>query len=148
MKANLYIITDYINKPNYLTESQLKEIVDSKLVSIGSHTVSHIALNTVNSDVIHTELSKSKNILENMLNIKIKTLSYPYGGYNDVTKNIAQTYYKYALTTEPGIYNSQAYNPHKIKRVTIFGTDKLEEFIQKTTKRLYERYWCAVSCLQ
>ena len=57
---------------------------------------------------------------------------------NDVTKNIAQTYYKYALTTEPGIYNSQAYNPHKIKRVTIFGTDKLEEFIQKTTKRLYD----------
>ena len=40
-KATIFVITDYINGENYLTEEQIKEMADSGLVKVESHSKTH-----------------------------------------------------------------------------------------------------------
>ncbi|MDP2934077.1 MAG: polysaccharide deacetylase family protein [bacterium] len=78
-KATLYVIADYIGNPAYVSESQLREMVDSGLVEIGSHTLGHPHLKKLSLERAKQEIVDSKRKLQDTLNIKVETFSYPYG---------------------------------------------------------------------
>ena len=48
VKATVYIISGFIGLPNFMDEGQLREISQSTLVELGSHTVNHVNLNYEN----------------------------------------------------------------------------------------------------
>lgn len=53
-------------------------------VEIGSHTVSHQTLSTLNDkDALHHEISFSKKRIEEMLQVNCQTLAVPNGQYNE-----------------------------------------------------------------
>lgn len=117
LKANLYVITNAIDKgDNYLNKEQLKEIDDSKLVEIGSHTHNHSVLSDLNDTQIENELKESKEILENLLGHPVKTITYPTGAYNDNVLKKVEKYYDYAFTTNPQIHSTKEFNKHTIGR--------------------------------
>ncbi len=110
IKSNMFIITDWLDGSVYMNPSMVKELSDSGLVEIGSHTVSHVHLNTLSYEEQEYQLKTSKEYLENLIGKEVNTIAYPYGQRNIDTLNIARNYYRFAVTTESGANYTKTYN--------------------------------------
>jgi len=76
-------------------------------MEIGSHTMTHPALNKINSAAINDEIMSSKALLEDQLGIQVKSFCYPKGRYNRAVLNcVASTGYSGACTTIPGYFQA------------------------------------------
>jgi peptidoglycan/xylan/chitin deacetylase (PgdA/CDA1 family) len=76
--------------PLMLREQDLKAF-DPKLVSWGSHTLSHAMLKDLNSTQIQKELQDSRHKLGEMTGSEIRYLAYPNGIFSEEVMRIAQT---------------------------------------------------------
>jgi peptidoglycan/xylan/chitin deacetylase (PgdA/CDA1 family) len=83
MRATLYVIYDYIGRKGFLNEQQIRELIDSDLVEIGSHTLDHIYLKVAPKNYADRQIIESKKKFEERFGIKISTFAYPYGAFND-----------------------------------------------------------------
>jgi peptidoglycan/xylan/chitin deacetylase (PgdA/CDA1 family) len=83
MRATLYVIYDYIGRKGFLNEQQIRELIDSDLVEIGSHTLDHVYLKVAPKNYADRQIIESKKKFEERFGIKISTFAYPYGAFND-----------------------------------------------------------------
>ncbi len=88
--ATEYVITQDIGKHGSLTWAMIRELENSGLVEIGSHTVNHVSLKSISAEKQRYQLEQSKTILEKELRVPITTVAYPFGLYNETTKEIAE----------------------------------------------------------
>jgi peptidoglycan/xylan/chitin deacetylase (PgdA/CDA1 family) len=79
--ATFFVVTDYLDRPNFMTTEQLKEMLDAGM-EIGSHSRSHPALPGLGAARLWNEIAGSKKVLEDRLGVAIDTFAYPYGAYN------------------------------------------------------------------
>lgn len=101
--ATEYIISNNLDKPNYMTTDEVKEIAESGLVEIGAHTVHHRNLKSMPLDEVKVEIEKSKEDLENTFGIKVVSFAYPYGGFNEkVAEFVRKAGFTNAVTTKGG----------------------------------------------
>lgn len=108
MRATLYIITNYIGKKGFLDEGQIRQLIDSDLVEIGSHTQDHVYLKISPKDYATKQIQESKKTLEKTFGIKVKTFAYPYGAFNEVAiDTVKQTGYTAAVSVIPGQMQSK-----------------------------------------
>lgn len=128
IKANVYMISGWINGEVYMTTDMTKEMSASPLIEIGSHTVDHKSLATLTSEQIDEELRVSKETLENMLGTSINVLAYPKGSYDSRVMNIAKKYYKYALSTNKGEENPDNLNKYALNRIYVYRGTNITEF--------------------
>lgn len=105
-KATIFIITDYINGENYLTEEQLKEIADSGLVKIESHTKAHKYLDEMTYEEQLEQAIGSKERLEAITGQKVTVYCYPSGRFNSTTIDIIKDYYDFGLEMLGGVCNT------------------------------------------
>ena len=90
--ATIFVVTDTVGemagggKVNYshFTWEQAKEMEDSGLIEIQSHTASHAALGDLDINQLVTELRKSKYTIEKNLGRECDMIAFPYGSYNDM----------------------------------------------------------------
>lgn len=104
LPATFFIVTDKIGVGGYLGWRELREMSDSGLITIASHTKSHpwIPAASVDKEKLWDELAGSKKILEKGLNKRVDFISYPCGAFNDLAKDTAKLAgYKGAFTTNP-----------------------------------------------
>lgn len=117
VKAVAYIVSDFIDKPNFMYQSQIREIAKSGLVEIGAHTVHHKLLKGLPRQLAFFEINKSKERLSQILGIPIVSFAYPYGAFDDQTVEIVKEVgFKTAVRTTPGIEASQN-NRYKLYRI-------------------------------
>jgi peptidoglycan/xylan/chitin deacetylase (PgdA/CDA1 family) len=133
-KASLYIITSRFSG-DYLTRDQVKEIDQTNLVEIGSHTVSHPQLAWLSPVKQQRELKESKADLERLLKKNILSICYPSGSYNQETEMLAkQVGYQYGFT-----YNHRPWRDTKdafsIDRVSIWQGMDVIKFLDNLDKR-------------
>ena len=78
-------------------------------IQIASHTLSHDSLITIDdNDALSREIFDSKKIIEEKLNIKVNTFTFPNGLYNNQTIDLCKkSGYKYLFTTKEKILNPQ-----------------------------------------
>lgn len=108
MRATLYIITNYIGKKGFLNESQIRELIESNLVEIGSHTQDHVYLKVSPKDYADEQIRESKKMLEETFNIKVKTFAYPYGAFNEYALGaVKEAGYTAAVSVIPGQMQSR-----------------------------------------
>lgn len=81
-----------------LTSAQLRELQDAGW-EISSHTHTHGHLGDKTDVDQEFELSESKRILESM-GLKITTVCYPFGSYNENTHKFVRKYYRSGRTTD------------------------------------------------
>ena len=94
---------------------------------IGSHGVSHQSLLRLNDDEIHYQLSKSKEILENLFG-KVSSYAYPYGDFSPyIEKQVKKFYDSAFLLTQGGVY--MPVDKHKIHRYYI---SEIYQILKKT----------------
>jgi peptidoglycan/xylan/chitin deacetylase (PgdA/CDA1 family) len=124
----------YRTKAPFCTWQELKEMHDSKLVQIASHSYNHISLieNNINLDL---EIIESKRILQHKLKTDINTFVYPLGKFNEEIHSKVKQHYKYAMRIGTGInftwqnINSITYRVLSDNLVTKKQNLKLKRFI-------------------
>lgn len=138
MKATIFVASKYIGTQNYLTLEEIKEMSDSGLISIQSHTVNHVDLCKIDDESLKKEFFESNKVLEEITGKKVAVLSYPYGFYNDHVMKIAKNYYDAAFTTF-GAWINKSSKKMKLNRAGIFRSTTLEEVIEYTEERSKSR---------
>lgn len=77
-----------------LTWPELREMVDSGLCTIGSHTVTHPGLTRIDRDACRRELEESKRIIKERLGLEAVHLSYPHSMEDEgVVKMVSEAGY-------------------------------------------------------
>ncbi|MDO4282575.1 MAG: polysaccharide deacetylase family protein [Clostridia bacterium] len=143
VKVTLCIIYEYINGENYLTTEQIKEMLDSGLVSIESHTMSHEKLTTLSTEEKRRQIIKSKENLESDFGIKVNTLCYPSGDYNNEVIEIAkEAGYQYGIAMTGGTYYSYIHDDlYRIPRIYANRSMTLNEFARYLREANVEVEW-------
>jgi peptidoglycan/xylan/chitin deacetylase (PgdA/CDA1 family) len=103
--ATLFIISDFIDRPNRLSGLQLKTMIQSGFFSIQSHTATHPDLTKVTN--YEYELKESKQKIERVTGKPVIAISYPFGSFNDQVINETKKYYQFGLTTTPVIFSKK-----------------------------------------
>lgn len=108
MKATAYIVSGVLDKLNYMTKAQVKEIAESGLVEIAAHTVSHKNLKFVSEETARFEIQASKVQLETLIGKEVKNFAYPYGGLSDVAEQLVRSAgYRSAVSVIAGELQSE-----------------------------------------
>jgi peptidoglycan/xylan/chitin deacetylase (PgdA/CDA1 family) len=107
IKGTVYVIINALDKPGYLTRLQVKELAQSGLVEIGSHTFNHPDLRTKKLKDAAFEIQNSRSVLKKLCGQAIQTFAYPYGYFNDsVLRLVSAAGYSGAFTVKPGSEHS------------------------------------------
>ncbi|MFA5146142.1 MAG: polysaccharide deacetylase family protein [Candidatus Omnitrophota bacterium] len=120
--AAIFVVTGLVGEENFMDWDEVKEMSDSGIVDIESHTLSHKWLTGLGDADLERELTVSKDVLEARLGKKIRFLCYPMGGYDERVKQAARAAgYEAAFATKPKSI-SKSYDQYEIKRVRISPT--------------------------
>lgn len=120
--ATIFVIVSKIGTPGYLDWKELKEMSDSGIVTIGSHTISHLWLPAMGTQQLSDELLRSKQILEDGLGRKVDFLCYPMGAHDARVKEAARRAgYMCAVGTNTG-KDARADDLFAIKRIRVSRT--------------------------
>lgn len=120
----IFVITDNIGKPGYLTWEQMKA-VQERAINIGSHTMTHANLTKLDAEELAKELQNSKAALEKGLGTRVDYIAYPHGGVNARVIAAARAAgYKGGNGTRVGLVSSGD-NMYNLRRIyvspSIFG---------------------------
>ena len=131
MNATFYIITGGslsnwclgANRKNkscgdsYLNWDELSKIAKSGNIEIGSHTIDHLDLTTLDKQGQYQQLFNSKKELDEKLDINVKSFAYPYGKFNENSLSILREIgYTSATSTIAGT-NQSSNNIFKLNRI-------------------------------
>ena len=104
-KATIFVITDSIGThEHYMTWEQAREMADSGLVSIQSHTATHPDLDWRTREQQQEELSRSYDAILEHLDREPYVLCYPTGRYNQNTMDLMKGTYQFGLKMVGGDY--------------------------------------------
>ena len=78
-------------------------MLDSSLVAIGSHTVTHPVLSRMDREHMRREIIGSKRMLEDRLARPVDYFCYPDGVHNPQVVEVVRQTYRAAVTTRPGL---------------------------------------------
>lgn len=83
MKATIFIITDRrgmaLSKNPHFSWNQAREMLDSGIIDIQSHTHSHQVATSLSDEELDYELKVSKRLIENKLGKKCSVIAFPFG---------------------------------------------------------------------
>ena len=128
MKATVFMVTNDIGLPGYLTWDMLRDM-QNRGIEIGSHTANHLPLTEMSPADAREEVQLSKTLMEWNGIKTIFGLSYPNGKYKDfMPQMLRESEYLAAVTGDAGL-NTFETNPYLLHRINIprphFG---IEEF--------------------
>jgi len=115
-----------------LSDDEVRALLDSGLIEIGAHTLTHANLKTLDAVGSYREICGSKEQIEAEFQIACQSFAYPFGLYDTKeVKIVAECGYTNAVTTEVGIADLNGCDPFKIPRVTVSGKDNFFAFLLK-----------------
>jgi peptidoglycan/xylan/chitin deacetylase (PgdA/CDA1 family) len=94
----------------------------------GSHTVSHSRLAELSAAQCREELTRSRAILQDRLGVDVVHLSYPFGSFNPVVRQLtSEAGYETACSVQDGL-STAADDPWALHRLNIGGDDTFTDF--------------------
>ncbi len=127
MKATVFIPSAMIGTEGHLTEDQIREMQESGVFHFGSHTMTHMKLDTALTPDIERELSESKTKIEEITGASVAALAYPNGAYNDMVELFAEKYgYHFCYTTN--FPQEPYYENTVLPRMYVVRDTTIEEF--------------------
>ncbi|MDD5072916.1 MAG: polysaccharide deacetylase family protein [Candidatus Omnitrophica bacterium] len=116
--ATIFVISGSIGKPDFVNAAQMKEMSDAG-IDIESHSVTHPFIEGSTKEGFEREAVESKKAIEAITGKPVYTFCFPYGGFNDYTRDILRDAgYKAGFVTMPRD-NSIALDAYRLKRVKI-----------------------------
>ena len=102
--VTIFVVMDNVGREGYLSWRQIREMAESGLVSVGSHTFNHAYLPEISDKGrLRMEIFKSKQLLQMLTGQENIFFSYPLGGFNgEIRKLVIEAGYTGACATNPG----------------------------------------------
>jgi peptidoglycan/xylan/chitin deacetylase (PgdA/CDA1 family) len=139
IRATVYVITGLIGKPNpwmakdsgarMMTAEELRELVSAGF-EIGAHTMTHPDLSQLDYETCLRESRDSRQALERLLGVGIRTFAYPYCRYSSTAMAAVRAAGFTAAVTCQGL---GSWHPYELKRSFISGKDGTSVFLLKLT---------------
>ncbi len=136
MKATIYVIYNYIGRKGFLNEAEIKELLASGLVELGSHTLDHVYLKQMPRTEAETQIIDSKKLLEEKFGVSIESFAYPYGAFSQESIDLVKkSGYKVAVSVIPGINQSMEnlYYLSRIRAGYLDGTPNMVKVLKSFT---------------
>jgi peptidoglycan/xylan/chitin deacetylase (PgdA/CDA1 family) len=95
---------------SFLNVFDIKKLISSNIVEIGSHTVTHCELKSINEDDLKNELLSSKNYLSKITGTNIVSFAYPFGSYNERIIESVKKYYENSFAVYSSNKNDYVYS--------------------------------------
>jgi peptidoglycan/xylan/chitin deacetylase (PgdA/CDA1 family) len=109
-----------LNNRYFLDECALQDLAHHPLASIGGHTTSHAALVTLDATSARAELADNRNYLENLIQLPVRHLAYPYGACGVREEHLAKELgYLSAVTTRHGQLSDHQLNQFALPRIGV-----------------------------
>jgi len=97
-------------------------------IEIGSHGLCHRRLSTAGADVLTEELERSREILEALVNRRVRGFCYPYGELSDTCATAAEASgYDYAVAT----WGMARRDRHALPRTYVGERDRASRLLAK-----------------
>ena len=134
--ATIFVIVNRVGAPGFLTWDEIKEMSDSGIITIGSHSRTHFWLLGSDPRFLADEVVNSKKMLEDKLGKKVNTFCYPMGAFDeDSERAVESAGYLCAVSTNPrGVPQDDIF---AIKRVKISRSSNNMFTFWAYTTRLY-----------
>ena len=135
IKITIFIVTGDIGKKDIVWNNsaekqpteifswqEAKEMLQSELVDIQSHGMSHLYLNKINKKSLKFELEKPFELFKSNLGYYPIAIAYPYGGFNETVCTLSEEIgYKFGCTTDSGLNDLDDLDKFKLKRISVKG---------------------------
>lgn len=127
-ETNSWDYSHIADKVEHFDKSDIQELSQAGVI-IGSHTHSHKSLTSINDSEMNNELTKSKNILEDITGSAITTLSYPFGHFNQkIGERVKEAGYSNAFTMRFPFSNDTDFNRG---RFAVYSFDSPKAVLRK-----------------
>lgn len=150
LKGNIFLVYETIDRHNawhnpetepwlpMLTWAQVREMQDSGVIELGSHTMRHRNLPQISLDDVRWELVESKKRLEEKLGREMVGFAYPYGAgayVPEIRRLALEAGYRYDFGIKQGI-SPLPWDPASgpLKRLLIRGDDGMFDFHLNMTR--------------
>lgn len=101
----------------YLTDEQLRAMVQTGLIEIGGHTATHPTLDTCTPEELRQELTANRDTLAQLLGTPPTAFAYPYGRYTTAVRDAVEAAgYTCAVTTAKRAPKDAAADPYQLPR--------------------------------
>ena len=157
MKAVVFVLADQSKRSNVWDEENSHpgcQLMDSTQIlelhgagfEIGSHTLTHPDLTRVSQDKAWDEISRSRMLLEILLNAPVRSFSYPFGYVNEAAKQmVKEAGYANAFGAWTGPVHYDG-DPFEIRRIVVrrnFNTYRVA-FMMRSPYLRYRWLWWQV----
>lgn len=124
-----------------LSDVQVRQMLDTGLIELGAHTLTHANLSRLSVDEKKHEILASKQQLEALFQTQVSSFAYPFGIYDAAEDPalVQQAGFATAVTTQEGITTDIKQQAFELKRVKISGKDAFFSF--KIKVRCGRRSW-------
>lgn len=131
LKATYFMITLSNTLNGYMKDAQIREVADSGLVTIGSHTRRHAALTRLGADARKDEIYASKMDLESLLGTPVSVIAYPYGYQSEVVQEeVKNAGYELGFGIGAGSVHSEK-NRYNLRRIQINQTTDVVNALER-----------------
>lgn len=127
VKATIFVIPASVGGQYSMTAAQIKEMSDSGLVSIQSHTQDHKELASLSADQQKQQFAQSQLAIARMTGRIPSVLSYPSGSYDSNTLSLAPEYFDMAVKSRGGLWTVQN-NFFEIDRYPVYRDTGMSSF--------------------
>lgn len=108
VKVVIYVVPNFLDRPNYMYTSDIKEIAASQMVEIGAHTMDHMWLAGVDEKTAEYEVSQSRKFLQKLTGQPVNSFAYPYGAFDKTAETVVRKAgFLDAVSTVPGTTQSR-----------------------------------------
>lgn len=145
--ATLYLATGLVangaGKPpaNALTWIQLREAVDTGLVTVGSHTHGHTDLSKTDEAEAEDEMRRSKDLIEDHLGTACEHFAYPWAVSSPAADRAARLLFRSAALGAWKTNRAGRIDPFRLGRVPILRSDGQFFFRRKVRGELDTEAW-------
>lgn len=127
VKVTIFVIPSSVGGQYSMTAAQIKEMADSGLVSIQSHTQDHKELASLSADQQKQQFAQSQLAIARMTGRIPSVLSYPSGSYDSNTLSLAPEYFDMAVKSRGGLWTVQN-NFFEIDRYPVYRDTGIHSF--------------------
>ena len=127
VKATVFIIADHMGMSHKATPEQVREMAQSGVVSIQSHTFTHEYLSNLSRSAQEDQMRLSRLKLARTTGLVPYVLCYPTGMYNGDTLELGPQYYLFGIKMNGGLYNTSD-DPFLVNRYYVSRYTGLDTF--------------------
>ena len=109
LTATFFVLTGRLDEPGSLGREHVQALISAGM-SIGSHGIAHVDWSLLEPAALDTELSQSREVLQELCAQQVTEAGIPFGCYNArVLRALRQHGYRVAFSSDMGLMNDAAF---------------------------------------